>query len=267
MSKVYTAKDHTFVICAYKNSRYIEECIASLNNQTLKTNIILVTSTPSEYLQNISNKYGIQMYVNEGPSGIAEDWNFGLSKVTTKLATIAHQDDIYCEDYAEQVIKNINRYRHPLIAFTDYGELRNSQKVNKNKLLTVKRIMLLPMRIKALSSSVWVRRRILSIGDAISCPTVTYALCNLEQPIFQSGFRCNLDWQAWEKLSKCKGDFVFCKDILMYHRIHAESTTTDLIEDVGRSGEDYEMYKKFWPERIAKLLIKEYKKAEISNKM
>ena len=38
--------DHTFAICAYKESPYLEECIKSLKNQTIKSNILIATSTP-----------------------------------------------------------------------------------------------------------------------------------------------------------------------------------------------------------------------------
>ena len=36
-------KNHTFAICAYKESQYLEECIKSLQNQTVKSNIIMAT--------------------------------------------------------------------------------------------------------------------------------------------------------------------------------------------------------------------------------
>ena len=38
---------HTFAICAYKKSRYLENCILSLKKQTVTSNIIMVTSTPN----------------------------------------------------------------------------------------------------------------------------------------------------------------------------------------------------------------------------
>ena len=44
--------DHTFAICAYKESPYLEECIKSLKNQTIKSNILIATSTPKELLIN-----------------------------------------------------------------------------------------------------------------------------------------------------------------------------------------------------------------------
>ena len=42
--------EHTFAICAYKESVYLETCIRSLKEQTIESNIIMVTSTPNEYL-------------------------------------------------------------------------------------------------------------------------------------------------------------------------------------------------------------------------
>ena len=40
--------NHTFVICAYKESPYLEECIQSLQAQTVSSQILMVTSTPNE---------------------------------------------------------------------------------------------------------------------------------------------------------------------------------------------------------------------------
>lgn len=44
-------KNHTFVICAYKESKYLEECIESLEKQIVKSNIIMCTSTPNDYIK------------------------------------------------------------------------------------------------------------------------------------------------------------------------------------------------------------------------
>ena len=47
---------HTFVICAYKESAYLEECILSLKQQTVKSNIIMITSTPNNYIRDTRRK-------------------------------------------------------------------------------------------------------------------------------------------------------------------------------------------------------------------
>ncbi|MEI3394177.1 MAG: hypothetical protein V8R82_00350 [Clostridia bacterium] len=55
----------------------------------------MCTSTPNEYIKNMAQKHNIPLYINEGKSGIGQDWNFGVRKTTTDYVTVAHQDDIY----------------------------------------------------------------------------------------------------------------------------------------------------------------------------
>ncbi|MBP3700831.1 MAG: glycosyltransferase family 2 protein, partial [Lachnospiraceae bacterium] len=68
--------NHTFAVCAYKDSPYLEECIRSLTEQEVPTNIILCTSTPSPYIQGLADQYEIPVYVREGKSDIQDDGNF-----------------------------------------------------------------------------------------------------------------------------------------------------------------------------------------------
>ena len=105
------------------------------------------------------------------------------------------------------------------------------------------------------------------MGNAICCPAVTYVLDNLELPIFKEGMKSNLDWETWERLSKKKGAFVYISDVLMHHRIHEESTTSELIHDNKRTQEDYEIFVKFWPPFIAKILCRLYAKGEKYNEV
>jgi len=263
----YKASDYTFVICAYKESPYLEACICSLKQQQLPVSIVLVTSTPNSYIEALVQKYGLEYYINTGKSGIAEDWNFGLQTVKDKIVTLAHQDDIYEPAFARKVLDEINEHKHPLIAFTDYGEIRNGTRVTNNRLLNIKRIMLFPMRIRKLQEIRFIRRRILSFGSPICCPSVTFVKENLPKTIFTSGYRSDVDWQAWEKLSRYKGAFVYCKEILMFHRIHEDSETTAIIADNDRTREDFDMFCKFWPEQIARIIEYFYRRGEGSNKL
>lgn len=263
----YSAKDHTYVICAYRESPYLEECIVSLLHQSVPSYIIMVTSTPCDYINELSGKYKIPLFVNKGESGIAEDWNFALSKVNTPIATIAHQDDIYEAWYTQEVLESVNKSQYPLIIFTDYGELREGKKEVNNKLLNIKRGLLFPLRFKLLWKSKFVRRRVLSFGSPISCPAVSYFLPHLPKKIFTPGYKSDLDWQAWERISREKGEFVFCNKICMYHRIHADSTTSEILRDNGRKQEDLEMFSLFWPNVIAHILEHFYKSGEESNNL
>ena len=54
-------KKHTFVICAYKESPFLEECILSLKKQKLTSNIIMITSTPNSFISELAEKYHIPL--------------------------------------------------------------------------------------------------------------------------------------------------------------------------------------------------------------
>jgi len=257
--------DHTFVICAYKESEYLDECVNSLINQYLQSSIIITTSTPNDYIQGIAQKYGLPVLVNRGETGITQDWNFALSQVNTKYATIAHQDDYYEPDYLASILDTMEKKKHSLIGFTDYYEIRNGENVDNNTFLKIKKIMLLPLRITAFSSWRFARRLCLSFGDPIGCPSVTFNLVNVKRPIFSHGFRSCEDWEAWEKISRETGDFVYVPITLMGHRIHEDSETSAIIRDNARNAENYEMFCKFWPKWIARMLTRLYSGSEKYN--
>lgn len=258
---------HTFAICAYKESDYLEECILSLIHQTVQSKIIMITSTPNNYIKDLAAKYDIQYLVNEGEGGIVQDWNFAYQNADTRYVTIAHQDDIYFEEYVERMIEYAEKNKDMLIYFTDYVELRNGKIIKKNRLLGIKRFMLTPLQYKCFYRSRFIRRRILSLGSPICCPSVTFDKKNLPKPVFQVGFRSNEDWEAWEKISKLRGAFLYCKKALVAHRIHKDSETSAIIADNKRSEEDAIMYLKFWPPIVAKILVKLYAKGQESNKL
>lgn len=52
-------KIHTFVVCAYKESEFLEECVQFLLQQVEYSEIILAMSTPCGYMINICPKYHI----------------------------------------------------------------------------------------------------------------------------------------------------------------------------------------------------------------
>lgn len=261
----YLAADHTYVLCAYKTSEYLEECITSLLAQTVKSNILIATSTPNTHISALAEKYNIPLYINEGEKGIGGDWNFAYGKAGTPLITIAHQDDIYEPAYTEEMLDFINKSKKPILYFSGYGELRNGEKVYNNSILKIKKLMLSPLEIKCFWTSRFVRRRVLSLGNCICCPAVTYVKENIGESPFTNDYLSNIDWQQWEIQSRKKGSFVYNKKPLMCHRIHEESTTTEIIGDSKRSKEDFDMFCKFWPRPVAKIIAKLYSNSEKSN--
>ncbi len=261
----YLANDHTFVLCAYKESAYLEECVESLVAQTARSNILIATSTPNDHISAVAEKYNIPVYINEGEKGIGGDWNFAYDKADTPLVTIAHQDDIYEPEYTAQMLDFINRSKKPILYFSGYAELRNSEKVYNNSILKIKKLMLSPLKIKAFWKSKFVRRRILSLGCPICCPSVTFVTNQVGEKPFTNDYLSDIDWQQWEIQSRKKGSFVYNSNPLMCHRIHEESATTEIIGDSKRSKEDFDMFCKFWPRPIARIIAKIYSKSEKSN--
>lgn len=256
---------HTFAVCAYKESPFLAECIGSVCEQTEKTRVIVCTATPNPHIEELAKQRELPLFVNNAEPHIAGDWNFAIRSAGTPFVTIAHQDDIYCPSYAAHALEALSTSDNPLLFFTNYGEIRDQTRVESNRLLATKRSLLKPLTNRANASNVRVRRWILSLGSAICCPSVTLAVENLPEPIFRTGLKSNLDWEAWERVSRLEGDFLYDPEILMYHRIHRGSETSALIKDNTRDQEDLEMLKRFWPTPIARLINVLYSRAQQSN--
>ncbi len=250
--------NHTFVIPTYKESPYLESCILNLKKQSVHSNIIITTSTPTEQTKGVAQKYDIEYFINNsGRLGIGNDWNFALSKVNTKLATIAHQDDIYEEKYTENIIKASQKKSDSLLFFTDYNDLVGDKIRAKSLNYFIKKILLLPFLIKSSHKNYSIKKSILVFGDAICCPSVTFNLENIgnSKDLFSSEHKCVLDWIAWLKLSKQKGSFTYINKKLIQHRIHESSETSVSLNSGIRKKEEYEVFKRIWGKGFAKLLM------------
>lgn len=266
---MYTGKNHTFVICAYKENPHLEETVKTLLNQTVKSKVIISTSTPNAHIKNICEKYGLELFVNPHPNMAGDDWNYGYTRAKTELVTIAHQDDLYESQFLETTLKYINKRRQDdvIIAFTDYYELRNNKKVVTNTLLRIKRIMNFLLRFPLFYGSRFIRRRSLSVGCAICCPAVTFVKKNAGKRVFDTEYKNSCDYKTWVNLSAKSGSFIYIPRPLMAHRIYAESATTLNLSENIRKKEDLEIMCGFWPWPIAKLINMLYAKSEKSNEL
>lgn len=263
-----TNNDHTFVVLAYKESKYLEECIKSVINQTLKTNVIIATSTPNDYIKSLAKKYKLKVKENKGKKGIGYDFDFAIKCAETNLVTIAHQDDIYDKDYSKEILKAYKKEPESLIIFPDAYEIKNNENVYNNLNIRIKKMLLHSLKNHLTANNIKNKRNVIKFGNAISCPSVTFVKNNIKlDSIFASDMASNVDWSAWEKLSKEDGYFYYINKFLMGHRIYQDSTTSKVIEKNGRSEEDYNIFIKFWPEPIAKLLCKIYSLSEKNNKI
>ena len=267
--EIMQMNQHTFVIPAYKESPYLESCINNLLAQTVKSNIIITTSTPNNHILELANKYNLPYYINEGDAkGIAADWNFAISKSITPLTTIAHQDDIYLPNFTETVLNSIiSKGKDVLIAFTNYQDLIGSELRGYSLNHVVKKILLFPFMFKNKIESVFLKKFLLAFGDPIGCPTVTFNLTKLQSFSFSKKYDCILDWFAWYELAAQKGSFLYINQSLLLHRIHAGSETTNSIKNGKRKTEEKALFSLIWGKHLAKFFTALYTLGYKQNKV
>ena len=99
---------HTFVILAYKESIYLESCIKSVTNQSVKSKIVIATTTDNKFIRRIASKYKLDVIVGKH-TNIGGDFDFAVNCGKTDLVTVAHQDDLYDYKYAETVINEYSK--------------------------------------------------------------------------------------------------------------------------------------------------------------
>lgn len=260
--------EHTFAIVVYKDSEFLESCINSILNQTIKSKILICTSTPTDFNKSISIKYNIDFIVNpNGNNGIGSDWNFALQQVKTKFSTIAHQDDLYEKEFTEIVVNKIKRNEEKcLIVFTNYFEIIKNKKRGFSILIFIKTLLLAPFLIKPTIQCKFLKKISLSFGDPICCPSVTFNLQNLSNFNFSEKYHFILDWDAWFKLAKENGSFIYVNKKLMLHRIHGKSETSKLIESGIRIEEERTMLRMIWGNKLGVFLSFFYKFGYLGNK-
>lgn len=276
--------NHTFAICAYKESPYLERSIQSVVNQRVPSKVILCTSTPNEYIKKLAEQYHLSMYVREGESDIQDDWNFAYQMADTEYVTIAHQDDIYQKEYTKELLAAFRKYPDTILAMTDYRIINQKDQVRGDISLLIKQILKFPLRIPLLANKRWVKLGVQSLGNAICCPSVCYHKTLIQEqrkleaaegkdyvnknaaqeketeaPLFQSDMKYALDWDGFYALAHLKGRFTYVTKELFYYRMHDGTTTQACLKNNQKSEEEIQMFRKFWPEWVVKIIMKAYK--------
>ncbi len=262
---------HTFVVLAYKESPYLENAIKSVLNQEYPSKVVIGTSTDNEYIRSYADKYNLEVVVNPIKNGNnIGDFDFAWSHGNNTIVTIAHQDDQYDPSFSRKVVEAYEKHPESVIFFTDYYEIRNNERVYSNKLLKIKRILLLPLKIKGSATSRFWKQSALRWGTAICTPAVSFVPANVpfEKIFRQDEFIGVGDWWGWYKLSLVNNTaFTYIPEPLMGHRIDEATHTSREIRDGSRTKQERKMYEKFWPKPVAHLLNYFYKDAQKSNSL
>ena len=261
--------NHAFSIPAYGQSPHLRACIDSILKQSKGGSaVILTTSTPSIFLDQIASAYRIPLVVNDVRAGIASDWNFALTASDAHFVTVAHQDDFYAPDFTKLMFEALNRHPDTLIAFSNNSEHtpEGPRQVNIN--LRIKRAL----SARAFGSSetlscLWEKRRLLQLGNPICCPSVIINRSLVPDFRFIESMKSNLDWEAWWRLAQLPGKFVYLKTPLVSKGVHSASETSALIANQLREQEDRQMFDYFWPRPVAAAIAMVYKLGYRANRV
>ncbi|MBB5887680.1 glycosyltransferase family 2 protein [Lactovum miscens] len=256
---------HTFVICAFKDSPYLSNCIESLVSQKSVregfSEVLLYTSTPSAYIESLCDKFLIKMNVGES-KGIGADWNSALSIVKTKYATLAHQDDLYLPNYGSKVLASFDLNCQANIVFSDYYEI-DAEGAERKRNINLN-IKTLALKLLSISDIKIYQRRVYAFGNFISCPAVSYDIERLKEFRFDESLKMAVDWDAWERIMKYPGNIKYISERLVAHRIHLDSETT-ANNNEKREKEEYQLFRRYWGKNMTKLLMKFYVKNQKGN--
>lgn len=267
MDKIKQPPKHTFVVLAYKESPYLDDCVRSVLNQQYKSRVVIATSTPSKFIKGIADTYGIEVIsrpVKDRGMGAASDFDFALSVADTELITVVNHDEIYNYNYSSEVVAYYEKHKDSCIIFTKYYDIKGDCAVMRSLNLIIKNILCWPLIFSKRSKIT--KRLLLAFGNPICCPATTFVKNHYKFPVFDSGLIAAFDYWAWERLSRNRYAFGYVKKPLMGHRIHEASITTKAIGDSVRTKEDALILAKFWPSPVAKMIARLYRLSERSNK-
>ena len=248
---------HSFIILAYNESDDLEECIKSIKKQSVKSNVLIATSTKNDYIIELAGEYGLGVMVNESESNKGNDYNFALDAVNTELVTIVHQDDLYDRNYAKEVINCYENNKDASIIFTDNYEIIGDKKIKRSMRLFKKRICIFLLKYNFLNKYKYFKRLALKYHKAICTSSITFVKKNIVNDVFPIDMKYNNDWAGLEKLSLLNNRFVFLPMKLVGYRVNeSQLKSNEQIE------EDIMVYKKFWNNKIIDYLFKNKKNDE-----
>ena len=256
--------EHVFVISAYGISPYLEECIRSLENQTVPGKLLMCTSTPSVELKALAQAHQIPLFVREGTPSLKEDWNFcakTAAEAGAELLTIAHQDDVYLPGYAENV--QHAAAEDVSLIFTAAENIDAAGQKTGGRAEKVKRFLRWPLRT-GLRKTKAGRRMALAFGNTIPCPACTYSLkhcLNAEGELFTSDRKFVIDWETFADLAEREGRFAYVKTPGVQIRLHEGQETARVMQDDTRLQEELLMMRRFHTKAGAKLLMHFYRRS------
>ena len=258
---------HSFAVCAYGESPYLEACIRSLKAQTAGSEILVCTSTPNEHIRRLAGRYGLPLRVRDGAPGIGPDWNFAFREASGEFVTLAHQDDLYEKHYTERLLAAADRWPDMVLFISSAVTIRNGAPQKHPGLPeTVKKLLRIPLRFHGAADRTWVKRLALRLGNPVICPSAGYRKEAVlrwsgESGPFPENRKFILDWEFLYDFAAAGGRWISEERPLMFYRVHGGAATAACITDHVREREEAEMFRRLWPSAAAKLILRFYRRS------
>ena len=250
---------HCFVVPAYGDSPHLAGCLRSLRDQTAAAEIIVTTSTPSPFIDEIARSFAAPVFIHRDRDGIAADWNFALATGRARFVTLAHQDDVYFPSFLATTLSLLATHPDSAVCFTGYQEISDDGSPVSSKISRAKHLLERLALGSKLNPTSRRMRAFLSLGNPLPCSAVTYDRANIGDFAFSNTFASNLDWDAWLRLLDQSRLFVRTPDRLVGRRHNPLTETSRLIRDGVRQREDLIMFRRLWPSPLAEIIAYAYR--------
>lgn len=252
------AASHAFVVPAFGCSPFLDACLRSLNRQTLRTRVVVTTSTPSRFIDDIALANKTSVIVNPVCGGIASDWNFALTSTDARYVTLAHQDDLYAADFVARSLAAFDSLQGSL-CFTGQEQIDDAGRPCMSRLSLVKRLLARLTIGGRTRPSPRQLRAFLAFGNPLPCSSVTLDRHHLPDFSFSAAYQSNLDWDAWLRLVDQGVVFLSVAAPLVQRRHNDQTATAGLIASGRRKVEDLMMFRRIWPSPIAEAIAAVYR--------
>ncbi len=259
---------HDLMVCAHGDNPYFLACVESLVRQkAARCRVVICTAKITERMASIAADYGLLIELDPTATSMAANWNHALRKSRARYVTVCHQDDLYSPEYSMRMVECMERHPDAIIGLCGSSELTSEGIRFFGLNLAVKRTLhFLAFGFGSVRSTRLARRPLLAFGNPVCCPGVVFRRERIDGFSFDERLKSNLDWDAWERITRLQGAIAYVRENLVSHRIHADSATTALIANRVRSQEDLAMFSRFWSGRMARFISWLYCLGYLGNK-
>ena len=246
--------DHAFMVLAYGDSPFLADCLGSLQGQTVASQIVVATSTPSPHIERAAENAGAPLLVNPQRRSIGADWNFALAAAAQRFVTLAHQDDLYHPEFLARTLAALAACPEAVLCFTDASEVDDAGRTRRTKVGMAKAALTAAILDRRVSVAGWRQRLFLSFGNPLACSSVTFDRARIPDFRFSEDLSSNLDWEAWWRLHREGRTFAHSPHPLIGRRSNELSATARLKRSGARRREDLAMFERIWPRPIGQAI-------------